>query len=154
MSDLFHDDVTRDDHETIFGLMRANERHTFILLTKRPERMRLAFGGRIQPPNVWIGITAENQARFDERWPVLESIPVDLANNRKFISIEPMLGPVKLSESCLNYASWIIAGPENGAGKRPFEPDWIDRLSGQCERTGIPFFDKRELEGVIREMPE
>jgi len=152
MSDLFHPLVMRGTHEDVFATMAGLPRHTFILLTKRPERMALAFGGRAVPSNVWIGVTAENQARYDERVPILMSIPARV----RFVSVEPMLGPVTTGYK--PYPDWVIAGPENGPGARRFDNAWIDGpvyfgLDHECKAKGIPFFDKRDHEGAVREMP-
>ena len=140
-SDLFHEDVPREWHEEIFAEMDRDGEHTFMLLTKRPERMALAFGGRRPPHNVWLGVTAENQARADERIPILLSIPAAI----HFVSVEPMLGPVDLAcwlHRDLNRVAWIICGPENGPRKRPCDPQWMADLEHQCAH--VPFFDKRD----------
>lgn len=102
MGDLFHDDVGYSI-VNIFDVMSATPQHTYLLLTKRPERIRSLFrlNGPLlssEPlPNVWLGVTAENQARADERIPILLQIPAAV----RFVSIEPMLGPVDLTNITL-----------------------------------------------------
>lgn len=109
-------------------------------------------------PNVWLGVTAENQARADERIPDLLATPAA----RRFVSVEPMLGPVDLAYTCFNGADsfgtmpgidWVIAGPETGPGKRPCDPAWIRDLYEQCRAAGVPFWDKSH-EPLAREAPE
>jgi protein gp37 len=188
-SDLFHDGLTDQDIHRVFGIMAADNRHTFLVLTKRIQRaaefliagphweMGAAYANGIKCdfrvnwpiPNVWIGVTAENQQRADERIPILLSIPAAL----HFVSIEPMLGrmhiePYLLSEydkmahedqmifppGGLSRAKvdWVIAGKENGPKRRPFEDGWVNDswdtgtggIAAQCEEWGTPFFDKRE----------
>lgn len=100
MSDLLHEDV-----ETVFlahvaDVMRRADWHTFIFLSKRPERWqeqqaegtwRLADAFNL--PNVWLGVTAENQAMADERIPLL----LGTSAAHRFVSYEPALGPVDLT---------------------------------------------------------
>lgn len=106
MGDLFHEDVPEDTLDSVFDTMALACQHTFLVLTKRPQRMReylstitnrLGYGafyllkGKLLH-NVWIGVTAENQRTADERIPILMSIPAAV----RFVSVEPMLGPVNL----------------------------------------------------------
>jgi len=170
MGDLFHEDVPREIHEEIFARMCLMKWHTFMILTKRPERMKLAFGGRVVPANVWLGVTAENQARADERIPILLEIPAAV----HFVSVEPMLGPVGLEQYFLSDADkaahedqllepiegfnyrkirWVIAGPETGPRARECEGWWIQHLAAECKQAGIPFFDKRGS-AFVRQWPE
>lgn len=100
MGDLFHEDVPNDVIRNLLLVMRHCEQHTFIVLTKRPERMKqaLEYSKKITDycwplRNVWLGITAENQRTADERIPILLSIPAAV----RFVSVEPMLGPVDIS---------------------------------------------------------
>jgi protein gp37 len=144
MSDLFHENVGQGIRTEIFDVMRFCDWHTFMVLTKRPQNIpdRLDI-----PRNVWMGVTAENQARLNERLPYLHRMP-----GTRFVSIEPMLGPVTF---CGHHVmpEWVIAGPENGPGARPCNPEWIANLAGECPC----FFDKREpgSAGFIRrEWPE
>lgn len=107
------------------------------------------------PANVWIGTTVENQARADERIPQLLSIPAKV----RFLSCEPLLGPVDLSTTFhwqrADMASqpvwtpenpgihWVITGGESGTGARPMHPDWARSLRDQCSAAGVPFFFKQ-----------
>ena len=177
MGDLFHEDVPFDFICDVFARMGFERRHTFLVLTKRPERMRELFTGyenyRWPHPNVYLGVTAENQRAADERIPILLEIPAAV----RFVSIEPMLGPVDLlsndylggcincevcldnPETCINCAqdrkiNWIICGSETGPGRRPAKIAWIMDLKDQCQSAGVPFFLKQmEVDGKIVKMP-
>lgn len=168
-NDLFHEDVPFDFICDVFARMGFERRHTFLVLTKRPERMRELFTGyenyRWPHPNVYLGVTAENQRAADERIPILLQIPAAV----RFVSVEPMLGPVDL-EYYLPYVDskykdewhrngyhviridkgitsgtvdWVICGGESGFGARPMHPDWARRLRDQCQSAGMPFFFKQ-----------
>lgn len=100
-------------------------------------------------PNVWIGVSAEDQRRADERIPDLLATPAA----GRFVSAEPLLGPVDLTRyfhSPLDFASdlhWIIVGGESGHGARPMHPAWARDLMRQCLDAGVPFFMK-QMSGV------
>lgn len=99
-SDLFHEDVDINFVNSAVGIMSSTKQHTFLILTKRPERMKGYFynyedaGINLTDfiSNVWIGVTAENQEQADKRIPILLQIPAA----KRFVSIEPMLGPVDI----------------------------------------------------------
>ena len=103
-------------------------------------------------PNVWLGVSVENQAAADERIPLLVQVPAAV----KFVSCEPLLGEVKLTDDVGTwfsgeYASfggyhgidWLIVGGESGPGARPMHPDWARGLRDQCQQAGVPFFMKQ-----------
>src|SRR5690606_37625495 len=72
-------------------------------------------------PNVWLGVSVEDQQRADERIPVLLDTPAAV----RFLSCEPLLGPVDLSHHLFGgELSWVIVGGESGPGARPFSPSW------------------------------
>lgn len=198
MGDLFHEDVPHEFIDYVFAVMGRSQQHTFILLTKRPERMReylqagryqqilnIAYRLKFRPeglgkgidnpkdmrwwPNVWLGVTAENQQRADERIPILLQIPAA----KRFVSVEPMLGPLDLTnirfdkwtvmnllEGCgitnrpgymgqslpnvhCNKIDWVICGGETGPGARPMHPDWARSLRNQCITADVPFWFKQ-----------
>ena len=150
MGDLFHEDVPFPWINEVFHVIQRCTHHRFMVLTKRPERMRNYISKVLQVrgwpesdipfPNVWMGITAETQRRADERIPVLLEIPVA----RRFVSIEPMLGPVDLSQwlGRSGGLDWVICGGETGPGARPVHPDWVRSLRDQCQMAGTSFFFK------------
>lgn len=163
MSDLFHDDVPADFILQVIAVAAKARQHTFIILTKRPARALQLFhnwglipddfhgmppSGEEFPKNIWFGVTAENQARADERIPILLQIPATV----RFVSIEPMLSEIDLQYLCFNGADgfgslpgldWVICGGETGPGARPMHPDWVRFLRDQCEASSVPFFFKQ-----------
>lgn len=110
-------------------------------------------------PNVWLGVTAENQEMADYRIPILLDTPAAV----RFVSVEPMLGPVKITEHLFREPlgmipfvegqtfggefgpalDWVICGGETGPGARYLEVGWAEWLQGQCEEAGVPFFFKK-----------
>lgn len=136
MSDLFHESVPVDFVEQVFETMRAANWHTFQVLTKRPERV-LQIAKRLPwPANVWMGVSIENQ-HFCYRADLLRAIPAEV----RFISAEPMLGPLKDLE--LNGIDWLIAGGESGLRHRPMDPEWVRQLRDKCMEQGVAFFFKQ-----------
>ena len=194
--DLFHEGVTNAQLDQIFAVMALCPQHVFQVLTKRPEYMRLYMTGfddaehgfawrtrgRIQQamyqhdrdaalyawplPNVWLGVSAEDQARADERIPVLLDTPAAV----RWVSAEPLLGPVDLNTiqvhqgdgeiyplkgttDCVSWdgaphpdvpaLDWVVVGGESGAGSRPMHPDWARQIRDDCAAAGTPFLFKQ-----------
>lgn len=165
-SDLFHPE---DDEfwnyerraealKDIWNVMALCQQHTFLVLTKRPLAMRSWVTETEVLPNVWLGVTAENQKRADERIPMLLTIPAE----KRWVSFEPLLGEVTFSlgwfhdprgnalGTCFD---WCVAGPETGPGARRCADIWINMLALSCRRISVAFFDKRPMPGVTREWP-
>lgn len=161
MSDLFHESVPDEFIEAVFVVMQMANQHTFQVLTKRPERMlhfltnmdsRLHELGYPQGvagryPNVWFGVSIEDQATADERIPSLLDSPAAV----RFLSCEPLIGPIDLSAGLLWLKQfpiepnihWVIVGGESGPKARPMHPDWVRSLRDQCQATSVPFFFKQ-----------
>jgi protein gp37 len=197
MSDLFHENVPDEYIDKVFAVMALAPRHTFQVLTKRPERMkaylgmdnraeaigwaetaiyetygRLPIGAYHGPthrklplPNVWLGVSVENQATADGRIPLLLQTPAAV----RWISAEPLLGPVDLTKftlpnwkherdceyvandmpaPCTCRASqggldWVVAGGESGRNARPTHPQWARTLRDQCKEAGVAFLFKQ-----------
>jgi protein gp37 len=101
--------------------------------------LEFGHGDRWPLPNVWLGVSAERQEEADERIPHLMNTPASV----RFISAEPLLGP--LTVSYLEWAGldWVICGGESGAHARPMHPEWARTLRDQCAKLGIPFFFKQ-----------
>lgn len=145
MSDLFHEDVPFSFIATVFEVIKKAHWHTFQVLTKRPERMvkffeEYQFYFKNQIPNLWLGVSAENQETLDERVPYL--LKINVAKVR-FISCEPLLGRIKLKPEYKGNIHWIIAGGESGHQARIMEYDWINLLIDQCYEYKIPIFFKQ-----------
>lgn len=216
MSDLFHPNVTDEQIDRVFAVMAIATHHTFLVLTKRPERMReylwnedrcevgriqsriqhqsdvicgggsdisaplpkgfyAATDGTVSPhtdwplPNLWLGVSVEDQATADERIPLLLQTPAAI----RFVSYEPALGPVDFNKvrakedpgwfsTCLtaqdiywSYAGeisdgpdhgaldWIIVGGESGPGARGFNVEWALSTVEQCAAASVACFVKQ-----------
>lgn len=197
MSDLFHPEVSDDFIDQVFAVMALCPQHTFQVLTKRPERMAEYFRHHYRHakveieaaaisidagveeegevtfdwplPNVWLGVSVENQKAADERIPLLLQTPAAV----RFLSCEPLLGPVDLNavprtdnayfvwrgeKGCItdpnepddyvywhkrDQINWVIVGGESGHKARPMHPDWVRSLRDQCQAAGVPFFFKQ-----------
>jgi protein gp37 len=144
MGDLLHQKVDFFWFEKIMNVMNGLPRHTFFLLTKRPEKLYFNFD---YPKNLWLGVSVEDQKAADERIPILRSIP---ATNR-WVSVEPQLEQIDLClspglEISADYAHrgihWIVCGGETGSHARPLHPDWVRSVRDQCQAAGVPFFFK------------
>jgi len=138
MSDLFHPKVPDDFLAAVLGTMRAADRHTFFVLTKRPERMASALP-RLQPdplPNVWWGVTVESNAHV-RRADRLRATPAAV----RFLSLQPLLGP--LPDLDLTGLDWVYVGGETGPGHRPMDPVWVRSIRDRCVAAGIPFLFKQ-----------
>lgn len=195
MSDLFHPDVPDEFIADVFAVMSLLPQHTFQVLTKRQRslstladpdwrykvqlariRLQQQTGLWTPPtwpwPNIWLGVSVENQRYADLRIPHLLATPAAV----RFLSIEPLLGPVVLRHEWLmpranvcgtdsvtpeaqnairdivkaaggklgwTGIDWCIVGGESGPGARPMHPDWVRDLRDQCVAAGVPFFFKQ-----------
>jgi len=139
MSDVFEPrtDLLNWQNE-LFELWKATDRLDWLVLTKRPEHILYLTPDGGYPANVAMGVSVEDQEWSEKRIPKLLQVNSPV----KFLSVEPMLGPVDLRE-WLPSLQWIICGSESGAKRRPFEIDWAMDLQEQCQRAHIPFFMKQ-----------
>lgn len=150
MSDLFHEKVPDEYIEQVFQVMIKADHHIFQMLTKRSERMmqwtrdRYRFvngkvnGRLLLPKHIWLGVSVENQ-KYTSRIRDLQQVPARV----RFLSIEPLLGPVDLTSSMLRGIHWVIVGGESGHKARPMNPQWAINVQRACERTGVAFFFKQ-----------
>jgi protein gp37 len=174
MGDIFYEAVPDAVIDKIFAVMALTPQHTYMPLTKRSARMRaymttnavrdsaLAAHTPWPLPNVWLGVSAEDQPRADERVPDLLATPAAV----RFVSAEPLLGPIDftnldhtglqrsmkingisaiwkdsaIGRACLDQ---IIVGGESGPGARPMHPDWARSIRDQCAAAGTAFFMKQ-----------
>ena len=189
LSDLFHAEVPDAIIAQVFQMMAAAPRHTFQVLTKRPGRMASLLPrlpalinandlalveerARVTAwplPNVWLGTSVEDQRAADLRIPSLLKTPAAA----RFLSCEPLLGPVDLSPwlpchcpegpasmpvGCAECAhpgnarlgrehatpvDWVIVGGESGPGARPMDLAWTRELVGQCQAATVAVFVKQ-----------
>lgn len=136
MSDLFHEDVPEDFIRDVWKTMAATPRHTYQILTKRPERMAKIVSDLAVLPNVWLGTSVEDDRvlhRIDELR--LASAAV------RFISFEPLIGSVVGAD--LTDIHWAIVGGESGPRARSMDPAWVDEIEAACRRAGTAFFFKQ-----------
>ncbi len=189
MGDLFHEDVPDDWIDRVFAVMALASQHSFQILTKRSARMRAylsdqprarrrwedalrAMGITHRSPsvvllNVWLGVSAEDQRRADERIPDLLATPAAI----RFVSAEPLLGPIDFEnldagdglrlnaldglhsdrdgaidgviDSPDPQLDWIIVGGESGPGARPMSRLWVRSIRDQSAAAGTAFFFKQ-----------
>ena len=170
-SDLLHEKIPTAAIDMAFNAMHQSPEHTFIVLTKRAARMArvmrmLSDDSRRKFHNVYMGVTAENQEQAEARILELLRYP-----GKKILSIEPLLGPIDLTNICLDASTegnegdvrpWVdidgvIVGGETGHNARPMHIDWVRQIQQDCKAAGVPFFFKgwggrnksRELDGVV-----
>jgi protein gp37 len=136
MSDLFHELVPLDFIHEVFDVMRSADSHVFQILTKRHERLAEAAADIAWPPNVWIGVSVENN-RWVVRADYLRQVPAAI----RFVSAEPLLG--SLDRLDLNGIDWLIAGGESGPRHRRVREEWVRDLRDRCVERGLPFFFKQ-----------
>ncbi len=167
MSDLFHEDIPDQFIAKVFGVMTMAPQHIFQILTKRPLRMMqfMQRPGRVIPlpvgmrppkeyrwplPNVWLGVSVENQETADERIPLLLETPAAV----RWLSCEPLIGPMSLiardrrdgvwhGDGWLRRLSWVVVGGESGPKARPMDISWALDIRNQCGRASVPFFMKQ-----------
>ena len=213
MSDLFHPKISDGQIMRVLDVMFRAYRHTFLVLTKRPERMRRFMrawgdvsgedfgkpklvrgpeatraahpsprgqlfadmleamgtpppgaayptfdwmegmnGWPAYPVNTWLGVSVEDQKTADRRVPVLLDTPAAV----RFLSVEPLLGPVELTAEHLHRdragdgepddrktIDWVIVGGESGPAARPCDTAWVRQLVEQCTKAGVPVFVKQ-----------
>jgi protein gp37 len=138
MSDLFHDDVPIEFIAQIWNVMKHTPRHTYQILTKRPERMAqvLARPSFEVLSNVWLGTSVEDERVLDR----LDAIRRMRAAIR-FVSFEPLIGSVVQGD--LTGIDWAIVGGESGPRSREMKPEWVDEIEAMCRRSGTAFFFKQ-----------
>jgi protein gp37 len=138
MSDLFHEDVPPYFIRNVLETCRMAKQHTFQILTKRPARAASLL--LRWPKNVWFGVSVEqaNEPMEHERITALAKVPA----NKRFVSFEPLLGPVRAT-FWWRAIDWVIVGGETGPGARHMDPGWARDISGSCKQFGIPFFMKQ-----------
>jgi protein gp37 len=174
MSDLFHEDLPDEAIDRVFAVMSAARDQTFQVLTKRPQRMLRylttpnrdeaiwdAAPGLPDPflqrdwrdvmrhlplPNVWLGVSVENQKTADERIPLLVNTPAAV----RFISAEPLLGPIGIAPWLIECdcndspaLDWVIVGGESGPNSRPCDVAWIRLIVLECALSRTPVFVKQ-----------
>ena len=172
LADVFDNEVPVEWRRDLFDLIEATPDLDWLLLTKRVGNVRrmmfdLGYDDVPMPENVWLGATICNQEEANRDIPKLLDIPVNI----RFLSMEPLLGPVDLGIIWLrrdgergtdlsnrlgdyvrplhgNFIGsplihWVIVGGESGAKARPMNPEWVISLRDQCEAPGTAFLFKQ-----------
>lgn len=167
LADVFDNAVDLSWREDLFQLIAATPNLDWLLLTKRignvPAMVAIIPGW--MPPNVWLGATITNQTEAERDIPKLLELPARV----RFLSMEPLLGPVDLTRVPISgsghhqfdpiitanvleraeaypplpQVDWVIVGGESGTGARPMHPSWAQGLRDQCEAAGVPFLFKQ-----------
>ena len=136
MSDIFHEDIPIEFIKKMFDTMNRCPQHTFIVLTKRAERLLELSPALNLSDNIWMGVTVE-EARYAERIDKLRQISA----KHKFICAEPLLGD--LGELELTGIDWVVVGGESGKNARPCDEEWVLNLRDQCEAQSVQFTFKQ-----------
>jgi protein gp37 len=136
MSDLFHESVPVLFIRKVWGVMQETPRHTYQILTKRPERMVQVARDLPRIPNVWLGTSVEDN-RVLHRIDALRQAPAAT----RFVSFEPLIGSV--AGANLAEIHWAIIGGESGPRARRMDPEWVDEIEAMCRKTGTAFFFKQ-----------
>jgi len=137
MSDLFHEDITNDFLDKVFGVIESTPQHTYQILTKRAERLPVYFGGRECPQNVWLGVSVEDKKYGVPRIDYLRQVQAGI----RFLSVEPLLEDIGVID--LSGIDWVIVGGESGSKARPMKPEWADNVRQQCEAVNVAYFFKQ-----------
>lgn len=168
LADVFDNEVDQHWRKDLWHLFESTPHLDWLVLTKRISNAKKMVPSRWLshewPPHVWLGITVCNQAEAERDIPKLLSLPA----STRFLSIEPMLGPIDLTTiertqspgyfgDCLqwyhqphgerytkwNGIDWVICGGESGSNARPSHPDWVRKLRDDCAAAGVPFLFKQ-----------
>lgn len=137
LADWLDNKVPTQWREDLAVVIEDTPQLDWLLLTKRIENFdKLApwHAGEL-PANVWLGVTCEDQKRYDQRWPLLR----DAGAAVSFISYEPALSDLYV----WGKPDWIICGGESGPGAREMNPAWARNVRDQCAASGIAFFMKQ-----------
>lgn len=136
MSDLFHEKVPPAFVGRVWDVMRSTPRHTYQILTKRPDRMAEITRELPKLANVWLGASVES-ADYLDRLDRLRAVDATV----RFVSFEPLLGSV--ADADLDDIHWAIVGGESGPGARPMKRAWVTEIKRLCREAGTAFFFKQ-----------
>lgn len=171
LSDFFDPEVPDEWRGWAMVLIAMTPHLDWLILTKRAKEMNAYMSKMLDvSSNLWLGVTAENQATANERIPLLLDTPAA----KRFVSMEPLLGRVDLTDVCNGWywqnfltgewwhepdtdvqpcnkktghkLDWVIAGGESGPKARPSHPDWFRSIRDQCSAAGVPFLFKQNGE--------
>ncbi len=141
MKDVFDDEVPAEWRARVFETIRVYKNLNWLLLTKRPENWDKMLPWRSRadaPDNVWLGMTTATQRRADERLGFMKDAPAAV----KFLSLEPLVGPVDV-RAYAGVSNWNIWGGESGGGSRPCHEEWLRDGVAAGRETGTATFVKQ-----------
>jgi protein gp37 len=148
MSDLFGDFVPDEYIARVFNVMRLTPQHTYQVLTKRADRMRVWARGQRwlgRACNIWLGVSVEDEEYGLPRVEALRRTPAAARFRTpaaaRFLSIEPLLAPLPFLD--LTGIHWVIVGGESGPAARPMDAKWVREIRDKCRGAGVPFFFKQ-----------
>jgi len=176
MGDLFHEAITRVQIGRVLDTFIMCPQHTFLVLTKRPERMRAVIAEELRVtnmsrflndklpagliPNLWPGVTVCNQFEADRNIPILLDTPAA----KRWVSLEPLLGAIDMRTgvyqmwadgptlgTTLEGIDWVVLGGETGPGARRMDPRWATQVFNDCREAGVPFWWKQPGAHLARE---
>ncbi|RWC37611.1 MAG: phage Gp37/Gp68 family protein [Mesorhizobium sp.] len=141
LADVFDNQAQPSWRADLFKIIRETPSLDWQLLTKRPQNIRKMLPpdwGSHGYPNVWLGFTAEDQTRFEQRKRFIEDIPAPVW----FVSYEPAIGPLRISSDDPK-PHWLICGGESGPSARPMDAHWARDIVSDCKRIGVATFFKQ-----------
>lgn len=138
LADVFDNEVPTAWRSDLFDLIEHTPHLDWLLLTKRIGNVMSMTADHGLPANIWLGATMVNDEEYHRDRVKLAAVPASV----RFISVEPMLGPIHAGQS-ISELDWVIVGGESGHGARPIRREWIDGLRSQCEAEGVAFFFKQ-----------
>jgi protein gp37 len=166
LADVFDNAVPPEWRQDLGDLIQNTPNLDWLLLTKRIGNAGKMLGAMFldgTPDNIWVGATVVTQEEVDRDIPKLLATPAA----KRFLSIEPMLGPIELSNvtrraDCVSQLGkpaiagidWMIVGGESGPGARPMHPQWVRSIRDQCTAAGVAFLFKQWGEWLPGCQPE
>ena len=162
MYDGWHESIPEALIDRVMAVVALSPWHVYQGLTKRAQRMYDYFSNPATPyriqqqvdsglanamwpiPNLWLGVSVEDQPRADQRIELLQRTPAAI----RFLSVEPQLEEIwienhLMGQTSCGHPTWVICGGESGPGARPFNLAWAESLLDQCRAAGVPFFMKQ-----------
>jgi len=161
--DVFDSEASQRWRDALWAVILDTPLLDWQLLTKRPQSVLEMIPDDWHthwPINVWLGISAENQERLDERVAHFVDIPAPV----RFLSLEPLLGAIDFVKTAyginaicgkniagltysgfMDWLDWVIVGAESGPNARPMDEDWVRYIVQKCKETNVPVFYKQSL---------
>ncbi len=140
MADLFHERVPDDFIAEVYWAMCRTPRHTYQVLTKRPERLLRMSRKLTMGDHIWHGVSVEDEAAIHRIGLLAQTV---MLRGVRFVSFEPLLERVYVRGNVLAAIDWVIVGGETGPGARPLVGEWVREIRDTCNAGLTPFFFKQ-----------